>query len=210
MRRRWRRVSGARSPTRLRSRLPSHTVNYSLTPSTVRPGPLPERLQQRILLVGDAAARPDGLERFLVRGGFQVTEAPYPPSGPERAEPQSPDLVIFSVAASGSVDAVRELATAARFSGAPVIVLLADGGADAVAEALQAGAREALASPVHFGELRARIDADLRLRHDLSEAQDALRTRDLLFDIFQEVSSAVRADEIFQTQIGRASCRERV
>src|SRR2546421_4459383 len=35
------------------------------------------------------------------------------------------------------------------------------------------------------------------------EARDALRTRDLLFDIFQEVSAALRADEIFQTLVRR-------
>src|SRR6266568_5193096 len=205
MRRRWRRVSGAGPRTDRAPRLPSHTVNYTLTPFMVRRGPLPEHPKHRILLVGDAAARPDGLERFLVRGGFQVTEAAYPPPGPERPEPQPPDLLILSIAAkeAGLAEAVRDLATAARFAGAPVIVLLADGGADAVADALQAGAQDAMAGPVHFGELRARIDADLRLRHDLSEAQDALRTRDLLFDIFQEVSAALRADEIFQTLVRR-------
>src|SRR2546426_6540262 len=58
-------------------------------------------------------------------------------------------------------------------------------------------------SPVHFGELRARIDADLRMRRELAEARDALRSRDLLFDIFQEVSAALRADEIFQTLVRR-------
>src|SRR5690348_11536772 len=205
--RRWRRVSGAGAPTRYPSRLPSHRVNYSLTPSIAAARPLPEHShpQQRILLVGDAAARPDGLERFLVRGGFQVTEAAYPSAGPERAETQPPDIVVLAVAAkqAGLGDAVRDLATAARLGGAPVVVLVADGDADAVAEALQAGARDALVSPVHFGELRARIDADLRLRRELQEARDALRTRDLLFDIFQEVSSALRADEIFQTLVRR-------
>src|SRR5256885_9817640 len=30
--------------------------------------------RRRILLIGDSAARPDGLERFLVRAGFEVTE----------------------------------------------------------------------------------------------------------------------------------------
>src|SRR2546426_2692971 len=191
MRRRWRRVSGAGPRTDRAPRLPSHTVNYTLTPFMVRRGPLPEQPQHRILLVGDAGTRPDGLERFLVRGGFQVTEAPYPPPGPDRPEQQPPDLLLLSIGAkeAGLAEAVRDLATAARFGGAPVIVLVADGGADAVADALQAGAQDAMASPVHFGELRARIDADLRLRHDLSEAQDALRTRDLLFDIFQEVRS---------------------
>jgi len=53
---------------------------------------LPEQIQFRILLVGDPAARPDGLERLLVRGGFQVTEVPYPVSGSQRPpEPGAPD-----------------------------------------------------------------------------------------------------------------------
>jgi two-component system, cell cycle response regulator len=171
----------------------------------VRPGPLPEQNQQRILLVGDAGARPDGLERFLVRGGFQVTEGEHPLSGPDRPGHEPPDLVVFSIGATDPrlTDQVRDLANAARYSGAPVIVLVADGAADAVADALQAGAQDAMTTPVHFGELRARIDADLRVRRDLRDARDALRTRDLLFDIFQEVSSALRADEIFQTLVRR-------
>jgi two-component system cell cycle response regulator len=180
-------------------------VNYSLTRSIVRQGPLPEQIQHRILLIGDAGARPEGLERFLVRGGFQVTEAAYPPPAPDRSEQRPPDLLILSISArdAGLVDAVRDLAHAPRFTSAPVIVLVSDGGADAVADVLQAGAQDAMLTPVHFGELRARIDADLRLRRELNEAQDALRTRDLLFDIFQEVSAALRADEIFQTLVRR-------
>src|SRR5882724_11733945 len=132
MRRRWRRVSGAGPRTDRAPRLPSHTVNYTLTPFMVRRGPLPEHPKHRILLVGDAGARPDGLERFLVRGGFQVTEAAYPPPGPDRPEPQPPDLLILTIAAqeAGLAEAVRDLATAARFAGAPVIVLVADGGGE--------------------------------------------------------------------------------
>jgi diguanylate cyclase (GGDEF)-like protein len=166
---------------------------------------LPEQPQFRILLVGDPAARPDGLERFLVRGGYQVTEAAYPLPAGGRVDPDGADLLLFAVAGRGArlAEAVRELATAPQFGAAPVIVLVADGGAEALADALQAGAQDAMASPVHFGELRARIDADLRNRRELQEARDALRTRDLLFDIFQEVSAALRADEIFQTLVRR-------
>ena len=180
-------------------------MNYTLTPFLAWSGPLAEQPKHRILLVGDAAARPDGLERFLVRGGFQVTESAYPPPGPDRPEHQPPDLLILCIAAkeAGLGDVVRDLSTAPRFAGAPLVVVVADGGADAIADALQAGAKDALVSPVHFGELRARIDADLRHRTEVSEAQDALRTRDLLFDIFQEVSAALRADEIFQTLVRR-------
>src|SRR2546430_4364020 len=88
-----------------------------------------------------------------------------------------------------------------RFAGAPVIVLLADGGADAVADALQAGAQDAMAGPGHLRGLRAPLDARLRPRHDFSEAPDAPRTRDLLFDIFQEVSAALRARETLPTPV---------
>ena len=172
---------------------------------------MPEQIQSRLLLVGDPAARPEGLERFLVRAGFQVTEAPYPPPVADRPDQNGPDLLIFAVGGRDArlAEAVRALATAPRFSAAPVIVLVADGGADAVADALQAGAQDAMASPVHFGELRARIDADLRARQEVREARDALRTRDLLFDIFQEVSAALRADEIFQTLVRRVRSEER-
>jgi two-component system cell cycle response regulator len=52
-------------------------------------------------------------------------------------------------------------------------------------------------------ELRARLDVHMRTRAEVREAQEALRARDLLFDIFQEVSSALRADEIFQTLVRR-------
>src|SRR5256885_7357886 len=144
MRRRWRRVSGAGPCTNRAPRLPSHRVNYSLTPFIVRRGPLPDQPKHRILLVGDAATRPDGLERFLVRGGFQVTEAAYPPPGPDRPEPQPPDLVIFSIAAkqAGPAEGVRDLATAARVGGAPRIVLVAGGGADGGADGLRAGEEE--------------------------------------------------------------------
>ena len=98
---------------------------------------MPDQPKHRILLVGDAATRPDGLERFLVRGGFQVTEAAYPPPAPNRPEPQPADLLILTIAAkeAGLAEAVRDLATAPRFAGAPVIVLVADAGAEAVAEA---------------------------------------------------------------------------
>ena len=37
----------------------------------------------RVLLVGDASARPPGLERALTRGGFQLVEREDPPSDPQ-------------------------------------------------------------------------------------------------------------------------------
>jgi DNA-binding response OmpR family regulator len=158
--------------------------------------PPPDTLRHRILLLGNPASRPEGLERLLVRSGFQVTE--------DLAASQ-PDFLLYTPDAdvTNLADEIRALVTRSEYGGAPVFVIVPEGPAGAATGALLAGARDALVAPVHLPELRARIDAHLRARTETREAQEALRARDLLFDIFQEVSAAVRADEIFQTLVRR-------
>jgi two-component system cell cycle response regulator len=157
---------------------------------------MPEGFRHRILLLGSPTSRPEGLERVLVRGGFQVTETPA-------ASP--PDLLLYTPGpnVASVADEVRALATQPAHGGAPVFVLLAEGRISAATEALLAGAKDALVAPINLPELRARLDVHMRSRAEVREAQEALRARDLLFDIFQEVSSALRADEIFQTLVRR-------
>jgi diguanylate cyclase (GGDEF)-like protein len=157
---------------------------------------MPEAFRHRILLLGNPTSRPEGLERVLVRGGFQVTETPA--ASPPDLLLYTPDPHVASVA-----DEVRALATQPAYGGAPVFVLLGEGRMSAATEALLAGANDALVAPIHLPELRARLDVHMRSRTEVREAQEALRARDLLFDIFQEVSSALRADEIFQTLVRR-------
>jgi diguanylate cyclase (GGDEF)-like protein len=156
----------------------------------------------RLLLVGDLASRPEGLERALVRGGFEVTEAD---AGPPLRGLIPPDLIVLSASGGDTslVARVRELATSAHYGAAPVFVLIDGGSPETLNLVLGAGAQDAMRAPVDLEELRARIDADIRLRGELRDARDALRARDLLFDIFQEVSAALRADEIFQTLVRR-------
>jgi two-component system cell cycle response regulator len=180
--------------------LPGHGLNYTLPPARTPEPRVPSQSRPRLLLLGNPAARPDGLERALVRGGFEVTETPAAVKG---APP--PDLIILCV---GTADAgvgtqVREIARAGAYAGVPIFALLDGASPEAMGEALAAGARDVMRRPVDFTELQARIDADVRLRGELREAREALRARDLLFDIFQEVSAALRADEIFQTLVRR-------
>jgi diguanylate cyclase (GGDEF)-like protein len=165
---------------------------------------LPEQIRPKILLIGNPAARPEGLERLLVRGGFQVREADRAGAiAPRGGEPPPDLLILMPEERSRLAVEVRELAIAPALGGTPVFVLVAEGGREAVTEALVAGAQDALPVPVDLAELRARIDALLRTRAEVQEARDALRSRDLLFDIFQEVSSSLRSDEIFQTLVRR-------
>ena len=135
-----------------------------------------------------------------MRGGFQVTEGGAgAPAGPP------PDLLLYTAGpgAAGLADQVRDLVTRSAYGGAPVFVLLTGGDAEAATDALLAGARDVLLAPVHLPELQARLDAHLAVRGELRDAREALRARDLLYDIFQEVSAALRADEIFQTLVRR-------
>jgi len=132
----------------------------------------------------------------LVRGGFQVTES---------ASGAPPDFLLYTPdpGVDRIADDVRALATNPDYGGAPVFVVLGQGRESAATEALLAGARDVVVAPIHLPELRTRLDNHIRMRTEVREAQEALRARDLLFDIFQEVSSALRADEIFQTLVRR-------
>ncbi len=140
-----------------------------------------------------------------MRAGFEVTEGDAPAGGRPSQSGPPPDLLILSATGNESrlVERVRELVAAPANVGAPLVVLLDEGSTEAAAGALSAGAHEVLRAPVDLKELHARLDAELRVREELRAARDALRARDLLFDIFQEVSAALRADEIFQTLVRR-------
>src|SRR5206468_8264931 len=131
---------------------------------------LPDAFRHRILLLGNPTCRPEGLERVLVRGGFQVTET---------ATGTAPDFLLYTPDPNlaNLADEVRALTKRSDYGGAPVFVLLPAGSSGAATEALLAGARDALAGAVHLPELRARLDAHIRERAEAREAQDALRAR---------------------------------
>ena len=111
----------------------------------------------RVLLAGDAAARPAGLERALTRAGFQLAEARPTGDGPE------PDAILVTLP-SASADALRAALGDPRAASPPIIVIIAGSDADAPAAALALGADDALAAPVHLPELCARLHARIRDR----------------------------------------------
>jgi two-component system cell cycle response regulator len=162
-------------------------------------------IRPHLLLAGQPASRPDGLEQFLVRGGFLVDEVPVGQALAAAVERGAPDAVLLCVGGADeeALRAVRALRESAAGADVPLIVLPAGDGADAVARLLASGASDAVAHPVVLGELRARLDRQLEVRQGLRELRETLRSRDLLFDIFQEVSAALRAEEIFQTLVRR-------
>jgi diguanylate cyclase (GGDEF)-like protein len=112
----------------------------------------------KVLLVGDASARPAGLERALTRAGFQLVERE------DAATELHADAVLITLAGMDG----EPLADLVPFGSAetspipPRIVLLSTSDPDGPAAALLQGAADALAAPIHLPELCARLHARIR------------------------------------------------
>lgn len=155
-------------------------------------------MRERVFLFGEAAVRPEGLERALVRAGFALTEgSDSPPAG-------LPDLAVVAVADAGR-DLERALATfsSESWAGVPVIVLLAGGPRDGVARALALGAADALAAPINLGELNARLEARLRNRAEARRSSGAGNLQTELFLAIQEVAASHQPEDMLDTLVRR-------
>jgi two-component system cell cycle response regulator len=156
-------------------------------------------VRPRLLLTGDASARPDGLERALTRAGFQIGEsAPGPHESP-------PDALLTTLQAADPERLERLLADAAVEP--PQIVVFATEDRDAPAAALALGAADALAAPVHLPDLCARIAARIRDRQAPVRTPYEARVRDSLRDLVEEARTLLLPHEValaLVRRLGRA------
>lgn len=161
-----------------------------------------EHARPRVLLLGDPAARPEGIERALVRGGFQVTEADHVATA--RPSGAVPDLILVT-AYTTDPPLIEELGrlSGKHWQGVPSIVLLSGGDADSATKVLSLGASDVMLGPLHLPEVIARAHARIRGRTDMVGMRQSSEQQELLFDIFQEASGALRPDEIVQTLVRR-------
>ena len=157
---------------------------------------------RRILLLGDAALRPEGLERALARGGYSLVEAEgdeihHPPAAP-------PDLILLTAArADQRLERVLHALEGDAWGSIPRVVILTEQDREGPGRALAMGADDALVSPVHLPELSARLAARLRrLPGNGSERSTAWRQQ-LMFDILEELSAALRSEAIVETLVRR-------
>ena len=114
----------------------------------------------KVLLAGDAFARPAGLERALTRAGFQLVEQGDEVPG------ALPDAILVTL---GDLDPeqLRQLFPEpnSNTSGRPArIVVLTTSDPDAPAAALAYGADDAIAAPVDLPDLCARLEARIQQR----------------------------------------------
>ena len=151
----------------------------------------------RVLLLGDASVRPEGLERSLVRGGFHVAESDD--THLVAVGTRAPDIALITVhRLDPALEDLLGRLQGVAWQGIPRLVLLRDPDPEAVTLTLQAGADDVLAGPVNLAELNARVTARLRRRATDDQAQPSLWRQELMIEIRGDHSSAARSDEIHQ------------
>jgi two-component system cell cycle response regulator len=155
--------------------------------------------EPRLLLDGDASARPDGLERALTRAGFHIGEvAPAPHEAP-------PDALLTTLQTADPERLAGVLAHAATEP--PRVLVFAAEDRDAPAAALALGAADALAAPVHLPDLCARLMARIRERQSPTGTPHEARVRESLRDFVQQARAGLQPDEValaLVRRLGRA------
>ncbi len=149
----------------------------------------------RILLTGDASARPHGLERALTRAGFHISETPPQPSDP-------PADALLTTLHTADTDRLRHLLADAAAE-PPRVFLFEAEDREAPGLALAFGAADALATPVHLPELCARLTARIRDRQAPARTPYERRIRDTLRDLVGEARTLLQPDEVAQALVRR-------
>jgi GGDEF domain-containing protein len=150
----------------------------------------------RVLLAGDAAARPAGLERALTRAGFLLAEARPAGEGPE------PDAILVTLT-SASAARLRAALGDPGAASPPMVVLIAESDADAPVVALTLRADDALAAPVHLPELCARLHARIRDRQYPRGTGREGAVRRSLETLVNEGRTGLRPDEVVLALVRR-------
>jgi len=141
-----------------------------------------------VLLAGDASARPAGLERALTRAGFQLVE-----QGDELPG-ATPDAILVTLAEADQprLKALLPDPNSNTPPGPPRIVVLTSSDPDAAAVALEHGADDAVAAPVHLPELCARLHARIRQRDGGAAGAESSRNQALSQRVQEEFERARR------------------
>lgn len=147
------------------------------------------------MLTGDITARPDNLERELLRAGFQVAEA-------EALEAVSGRPALILVTCQRLADCSSNVAAAfasTRAGGGQVVVLLAGGETEDLVCAAEAGADDAILLPATMDHVIARLRA--RLASPRVALQGPGSTDLKLFQLVQEIATELHREEMLHALV---------
>lgn len=130
-----------------------------------------------ILIVDDDEGDRAALRKALEGSDYRVVEAASGPEAFERIEAEPPDCILLDVAMPGlsGLELCDLLSSRSQTRGIPVILTSPSTRAEGVAEGLAHGANDFVTKPVEPIELRARIGAQLRIKHLQDELKERVR-----------------------------------
>lgn len=136
--------------------------------------------QSSILVVDDDPNNFDVIETFLNEPEYQLY---YAASGPEAIaslDSYNPDLILLDVMMPGidGIEVCRQIKAMSKWQALPIIMVTALDSKSDLARCLNAGADDFISKPVNSLELRARVKAMLRLKHQYDELQGLLKMRE--------------------------------
>ncbi len=159
--------------------------------------PADSLVRSKIMLAGDASARPPGLERALTRAGFLLLE-----SG-EVAGDTAPDAVLVTLSGPDPESLARFVTPGAESP--PTLVLMTGADPDAPSAALAAGADDALAAPAHLPEVCARLHARIRDRQVPRGTRRERASRAALEAMVHQARGPLRPDEVVLAIVRRVA-----
>jgi CheY-like chemotaxis protein/class 3 adenylate cyclase len=131
----------------------------------------------RLLVVDDNQHNRDIVCRLLKRERYEVSTAENGAQALEQIKTQPPDLVLLDVMmpVMDGIEACKRMKDDPDTRLIPVVIMTALGQVDDRVRAIQAGADDFLTKPVNRGELLARIQTSLRLKHTVDHKLDRLK-----------------------------------
>jgi diguanylate cyclase (GGDEF)-like protein len=154
----------------------------------------------RLLLIGNPELRPDGLERGLLRAGFEIVEESA--ESPARTG-DIPSAVLVTLPDATSAASVLQRLRDDAPLGVPVLIMLASGDGATRTRLLEEGATDVLTPPMDVPEIIARIAARIRGSREVISAIRLSREASELFDVLQEVSAGLRSEDTLHTLVCR-------
>ncbi len=166
---------------------------------------------RRILVAEDARTQAEHLRLILETEGFEVACVDDGADALAMAAQQRFDLVLTDVEMTGALDGVgllHALRADPVQKGVPVMLLSANGGADARAEGFAAGADDYIVKPFGARELLARVEAAIRssgLKRDVATRDELLEAAGRQANLHRALDAAEMGELTFHHMTGAVS-----
>jgi two-component system cell cycle response regulator len=169
-------------------------------------------LAPKILVADDDQALSRTLSWILKENGYEVTTIPGGEHLFEQLAAESYDLLLLDIMMPkvDGLQLLQRVKTDARFRDLPVLMISSMPPEEATVRSLGLGASDFIPKPFRVRELLARVKAHLRVGRELNQAKAEARSRSEMVDILQEVTAAIKPDEIYQILVRRVATALRI